>query len=80
MSKSSSDNSDNSSLEEDSNKLAQRIDNLSEEIQDANNKTWESTGNDDEMKNIICLRNALKAKRIFEMTLTDDQYVAPEFE
>jgi len=32
MSKSSSDNSDNSSLEEDSNKLAQRIDNLSEEI------------------------------------------------
>lgn len=80
MSKASSDLSENSQLEDEASKLSERIDNLSEEIYDQKNKVWESTGDDDQMKNIICLRNTLKAMRIFEMTLTDDKYIAPEFE
>eukprot|EP00801_Mesodinium_rubrum_P001399 Mrub_01399.p1 GENE.Mrub_01399~~Mrub_01399.p1 ORF type:complete len:718 (+),score=181.69 Mrub_01399:218-2155(+) len=79
-SKASSDLSETSQLEDEANKLSERIDNLSEEIYDQKNKVWESTGDDDQMKNIICLRNTLKAMRIFEMTLTDDKYIAPEFE
>jgi len=60
--------------------LAERINQLSEEVYDASSKTWEKTGDDIDMMNIICLRNTLKAMRIFEMSLTEDQYIAPDFE
>lgn len=80
MSKATSDLSDTANLEAEAERLSERIDKLSEEIYDAKNKVWESTGDDDQMKNIICLRNTLKAMRIFELTLTDDKYIAPEFE
>jgi len=81
MCKASSDNKEeDGKLEEDAENIAARIDNLSEEVFDEKHGTWESTGDDNDMKNIVCLRNTLKAMRIFEMTLTTDQYIAPEFE
>lgn len=81
MCKASSDNKEeDSKLEDDAITIAARIDNLAEEVFDEKHGTWESSGEDDDMKNIVCLRNTLKAMRIFEMTLTQDQYIAPEFE
>lgn len=81
MCKASSDNKEeDSKLEDDAITIAARIDNLAEEVFDEKHGTWESSGEDDDMKNIVCLRNTLKAMRIFEMTLTEDQYIAPEFE
>jgi len=74
MCKGSSDNKEeDTKLEEYAENIALRIDNLSEELYDSKNGTWESTGDDIDMKNIVCLRNTLKAMRIFEMTLTDDK-------